>query len=141
MNPTAPPQRDEPRMLWIGLPAYNEEATIAALFARFLEVFPGKSMPYRIVLYNDGSRSPTRNPAIMPSVTRRLRLARNQMARGSEITLIAMERPIATPPVTDFFCPINQPEKRQRQHHDVGLPVWEINENEPGRWQQRKKSR
>ncbi len=54
MNPTAPPQRDEPRMLWIGLPAYNEEATIAALFARFLEVFPGKSLPYRIVLYNDG---------------------------------------------------------------------------------------
>jgi glycosyltransferase involved in cell wall biosynthesis len=54
MNPTAPPQRGEPRMLWIGLPAYNEEATIAALFARFLEVFPGKSLPYRIVLYNDG---------------------------------------------------------------------------------------
>lgn len=42
------------RKLWIGLPAYNEEATIPAFFPRFKEVFPEKAMPYEIVLYNDG---------------------------------------------------------------------------------------
>ncbi len=42
------------RTIWIGLPAYNEEATIPALFPRFKQVFPEKRMPYRIVLYNDG---------------------------------------------------------------------------------------
>jgi dolichol-phosphate mannosyltransferase len=42
------------RTIWIGLPAYNEEATIPALFPRFREVFPDKSAAYRIVLYNDG---------------------------------------------------------------------------------------
>lgn len=42
------------RRVWIGLPAYNEEATIPALFPRFLSVFPDRAMPYRIVLYNDG---------------------------------------------------------------------------------------
>jgi dolichol-phosphate mannosyltransferase len=46
-------------MLWIGLPAYNEEASIAPLFGRFLEVFPDRSAPYRIVLYNDGCRDGT----------------------------------------------------------------------------------
>jgi dolichol-phosphate mannosyltransferase len=46
-------------MLWIGLPAYNEEASIAPLFARFFEVFPDRSAPYRIVLYNDGCRDGT----------------------------------------------------------------------------------
>jgi dolichol-phosphate mannosyltransferase len=46
-------------MLWIGLPAYNEEASIAPLFARFLEVFPDRSAPYRIVLYDDGCRDGT----------------------------------------------------------------------------------
>ena len=40
--------------IWIGLPAYNEEATIAALFPRFKQVFPDKSGSYRMVLYNDG---------------------------------------------------------------------------------------
>lgn len=40
--------------LWIGLPAYNEAASVAPLFARFLEVFPRKALDYRIVLYNDG---------------------------------------------------------------------------------------
>jgi len=44
----------ETRTLWIGLPAYNEEATIPALFPRFKEVFPNPSAAYRIVLYNDG---------------------------------------------------------------------------------------
>ena len=42
------------RTIWIGLPAYNEEATIPALFPRFREVFLNKSAAYRIVLYNDG---------------------------------------------------------------------------------------
>ena len=42
------------RKLWIGLPAYNEEATIPALFPRFKEVFPEKALPYHIALYNDG---------------------------------------------------------------------------------------
>jgi dolichol-phosphate mannosyltransferase len=46
-------------MLWIGLPTYNEEASIAPLFARFLAVFPDRSAPYRIVLYNDGCRDGT----------------------------------------------------------------------------------
>lgn len=46
--------RPAARRIWIGLPAYNEEATIPALFPRFLSVFPDRAMPYRIVLYNDG---------------------------------------------------------------------------------------
>lgn len=40
--------------IWVGLPAYNEEATIPALFPRFKQVFPDNSANYRIVLYNDG---------------------------------------------------------------------------------------
>ena len=40
--------------IWIGLPAYNEEATIPALFPRFKEVFAGCDTNHRIVLYNDG---------------------------------------------------------------------------------------
>lgn len=47
------------RTLWIGLPAYNEEATIPPLFARFLAAFPDSSAPYRIVLYNDGCKDGT----------------------------------------------------------------------------------
>lgn len=39
---------------WIGLPAYNEELAIAGLLDDFLAVYPDKSLPYRIVLYNDG---------------------------------------------------------------------------------------
>lgn len=41
-------------VIWIGLPAYNEEATIPALFPRFKQVFGDNSANYRIVLYNDG---------------------------------------------------------------------------------------
>ena len=40
--------------LWIGLPAFNEEASIAPLFGRLREAFPAKTLAYRIVLYNDG---------------------------------------------------------------------------------------
>ena len=42
------------RRLWIGLPAYNEEATIPALFPRFKEALADTGATYRIVLYNDG---------------------------------------------------------------------------------------
>jgi len=42
------------RTLWIGLPAYNEAASIAPLFGRILETFPDKSLGYRVLLYNDG---------------------------------------------------------------------------------------
>jgi dolichol-phosphate mannosyltransferase len=42
------------RRLWIGLPAYNEEATIPALFPRFKEALADTSANYRIALYNDG---------------------------------------------------------------------------------------
>jgi dolichol-phosphate mannosyltransferase len=42
------------RTVWIGLPAYNEEATIPALFPRFQEVLGEGKLNYRIVLYNDG---------------------------------------------------------------------------------------
>ncbi|MDB5809603.1 MAG: glycosyltransferase [Betaproteobacteria bacterium] len=42
------------RTVWIGLPAYNEEATIPALFPRFKDVFADSPANYRIVLYNDG---------------------------------------------------------------------------------------
>lgn len=44
---------------WIGLPAYNEEAAIAALFEQFHAVFPDPALPYRIVLYDDGSTDGT----------------------------------------------------------------------------------
>src|SRR4051812_39397853 len=47
------------RKLWIGLPAYNEEATIPAFFPRFKEVFPEKALRYQIVLYNDGCTDST----------------------------------------------------------------------------------
>lgn len=40
--------------VWIGLPAYNEAAAVPALFGRILAVFPDKSLPYRVVLYDDG---------------------------------------------------------------------------------------
>jgi len=42
------------RKIWVGLPAFNEEATIPALFPRFKEVFADGARPYQIVLYNDG---------------------------------------------------------------------------------------
>ncbi len=45
---------DAQPMIWVGLPAYNEERSIAPFFARFLEVFPSKAARYRVVLYNDG---------------------------------------------------------------------------------------
>ncbi len=45
--------------VWIGLPAYNEEATIPALFPRFKEVFATQSTRYQIVLYNDGCTDST----------------------------------------------------------------------------------
>lgn len=44
---------------WIGLPAYNEEPAVAALFGQLHAVFPDKSLPYRILLYNDGSTDGT----------------------------------------------------------------------------------
>lgn len=40
--------------IWVGLPAYNEEATIPALFPRFKPVFTALGRPHCIVLYNDG---------------------------------------------------------------------------------------
>ena len=43
--------------IWVGLPAYNEEATIPALFPRFIPVLSGSD--YRIVVYNDGCRDNT----------------------------------------------------------------------------------
>ncbi|HXF67789.1 MAG TPA: glycosyltransferase [Burkholderiales bacterium] len=45
--------------IWVGLPAYNEEPAIPALFERFLALFPERTMPYRIVLYDDGSTDGT----------------------------------------------------------------------------------
>jgi dolichol-phosphate mannosyltransferase len=42
------------RTIWAGLPAYNEEATIPALFPRFQQAVPALHGPLRIVLYNDG---------------------------------------------------------------------------------------
>ncbi len=56
MTQTFPP---DGTCIWIGLPAYNEAATIPALFPRFLELFPSRSLPYRIVLYNDGCKDGT----------------------------------------------------------------------------------
>jgi dolichol-phosphate mannosyltransferase len=44
---------------WIGLPAYNEEPAIAALFEQLHAVFPDPSASYRILLYNDGSTDGT----------------------------------------------------------------------------------
>jgi len=52
------------RCIWVGLPAYNEEATIPALFPRFKELFPDKALPYRIVLYNDGCTDGTAAAAL-----------------------------------------------------------------------------
>ena len=48
-----------PPTIWIALPAYNEEATIPALFPRFAEVFPDQRVHYQIVLYNDGCTDQT----------------------------------------------------------------------------------
>ena len=42
------------RTIWVGLPAYNEEATIPALFPRFKQIVPELDGRCRIVLYNDG---------------------------------------------------------------------------------------
>lgn len=52
------------RRLWIGLPAYNEEATIPALFPRFKEVLADAGADYRIVLYNDGCTDRTVESAL-----------------------------------------------------------------------------
>lgn len=43
-----------PRTIWIGLPAYQEEATIPSLFARFEAQLAAAPAPWRIVLYDDG---------------------------------------------------------------------------------------
>jgi dolichol-phosphate mannosyltransferase len=50
--------------IWIGLPAFNEEATIPALFPRFKQMFPDKRASYRIVLYNDGCTDRTVESAL-----------------------------------------------------------------------------
>jgi dolichol-phosphate mannosyltransferase len=54
---SAPTDRSANPKIWVGLPAYNEEATIPALFPRFLPVLGGSD--YRIVVYNDGCRDNT----------------------------------------------------------------------------------
>jgi dolichol-phosphate mannosyltransferase len=47
------------RTVWVGLPAYNEAATIPSLFARFAEATTSAQPHYRIVLYNDGCTDAT----------------------------------------------------------------------------------
>jgi dolichol-phosphate mannosyltransferase len=47
------------RTLWVGLPAYNESATIPSLFARLAEIFSRHEGAYRIVLYDDGCTDDT----------------------------------------------------------------------------------
>ena len=47
------------RTLWVGLPAYNESATIPSLFARLAETFSRHEGAYRIVLYDDGCTDDT----------------------------------------------------------------------------------
>lgn len=42
------------RTVWVGLPAYNEEDTIPALFPRFKALTAQSGIACRIVLYNDG---------------------------------------------------------------------------------------
>jgi dolichol-phosphate mannosyltransferase len=59
MSSSAPAGRDGSRTVWVGLPAYNEEASIAGLFARFHALYPDRSSACRIVLYNDGCRDGT----------------------------------------------------------------------------------
>ncbi|MCL4300211.1 MAG: glycosyltransferase family 2 protein [Anaerolineae bacterium] len=42
-------------MLWILLPAYNEEESLPKLLPQITQVFVAKQIPYRIVVVNDGS--------------------------------------------------------------------------------------
>jgi dolichol-phosphate mannosyltransferase len=47
-------------VIWVGLPAYNEEIAIGSLLKRFHDYFSDRpERPYRIVVYNDGSKDNT----------------------------------------------------------------------------------
>lgn len=46
-------------MLYVHLPAYNEEKSLPPLLDRFAELFPKLGIPYRIVIVDDGSSDRT----------------------------------------------------------------------------------
>lgn len=46
-------------MIWVFLPAYNEELALPRLVEKFDQVLKGQGEPYRIVIQDDGSRDQT----------------------------------------------------------------------------------
>ena len=51
-------------MIWIFLPAYNEEIALPILVGKFSEVFSSHGLKYRILVYDDGSSDRTRAIAL-----------------------------------------------------------------------------
>lgn len=50
-------------MIWIFLPAYNEEIALPILVGKFAEVFSSHGLAYRVLVYDDGSSDRTRHIA------------------------------------------------------------------------------
>ena len=48
-----------PRMLWVGLPAYNEEANLRPVVERALAVLPGFVDTFEVIVVDDGSKDLT----------------------------------------------------------------------------------
>ena len=71
-----------PRKIWVGLPAFNEEATIPALFPRFKDVLADGAQPYQIVLYNDGCTDRTVERAVAWQKELNVEVIGNPVNRG-----------------------------------------------------------
>lgn len=50
-------------MIYVCLPAYNEEQTLPKLFDKFIELIQSDKQTYRLILVNDGSRDKTQTVA------------------------------------------------------------------------------
>jgi dolichol-phosphate mannosyltransferase len=59
-------------MLWLVIPAYNEEASLPRLFPKLKEALEGRGEPFRIVVVDDGSTDAT--PGILGDLAKQLPL-------------------------------------------------------------------
>ncbi len=74
-------------MLWIILPAYNEQGNIKPLLTKIVSVLDEINQPFRVVLVNDGSTDQTSEEARLTMPGERLRLIDRQINLGFAATL------------------------------------------------------